>query len=211
MRRIPRTTLQGGFLDMSQSRFRNTSQRLLRIVGVDDGAFSVRSGRVGRTVLVAVLLEGPRITDLRVGTIEVDGVDAHRVLLVLLDTLSYDVVMLSGISFGGFNLIDIKQLARRTGKPVIAIIREKPNEEAVRDALRKHFDDWRRRWRVVEHAGPLYSCKPVAEEPRLYFEVGGASPAFARRVIASSSLISRLPEPVRVAGILAKGLRVFSA
>jgi hypothetical protein len=178
---------------------------------VDDGAYSVSGGRVGRTVLVAVQLHGPRITDLRVGTIEVDGVDAGRILLGLLNSLSYDVVMLSGVSFGGFNLIDMKQLARRTGKPVIAVIRERPNNRAVRDALRKHFDDWRRRWRVVGHAGRLYSCKPVAEEPRLFFEVRGASPGFARRVIASSSVTSRLPEPIRVAGIVAKGLRVFSA
>ena len=196
---------------MSQSRFRNISQRPLRLVGVDEGVFSVRRGRIGRTVLVAVLLEGPQITDIRVGTIEVDGVDAQQVLLTLLNPLSYDAVMLSGISFGGFNLIDIKRLARRTGKPVIAVIRERPNSKAVRDALRKHFDDWRLRWKFVEHAGLLYSCKPVAEEPSLYFEVAGASPGFAIGAIASSSLISRLPEPVRVAGILAKGLPVFSA
>jgi hypothetical protein len=176
---------------------------------VDDGAFSVRRGRGGRTVLVAVLLEGPRIIDIRVGTIELDGVDAYRVLLSLLNALSYDVVMLSGVSFGGFNLIDIKELAGRTGKPVIAVIGERPNNRAVRAALCKHFRDWRRRWRAIDDAGPLYSCKPLVEEPRLYFEVRGGSPAFAREVIASSSLISRLPEPVRAAGILAKGLRVF--
>jgi endonuclease V-like protein UPF0215 family len=61
---------------------------------------------------------------------------------------------------------------------------------------------------MVKHAGPLYSCKPVPDEPKLYFEVKGESPAFARRMITSSSFVSRLPEPVRVAGVLAKGLRV---
>ena len=198
---------------MSQSRFRSTSRshRLLRIVGVDDGPFSARRRGLAKTILVAVLLEGPKIIDLRVGTIEVDGVDAHRILLSLLNTLSYNVVMLSGVSFGGFNLVDIKELAGRTGKPVIAVIRERPNNKAVQDALREHFEDWRSRWRVVENAGRLYSCKPVAEEPRLYFEVRGASPVFARRVIASASFISRLPEAVRVAGIVAKGLRARSS
>jgi hypothetical protein len=174
---------------------------------VDDGTFSGRRQGVGSTVLVAVLLEGPRILGVRVGTIEVDGIDAPETLLSLLSTLHYDVVMLSGVSFGGFNLINIKELALNTGKPVIAVIREKPNNKAVRDALRKHFADWRLRWSTVKDAGPLYSCKPLAEEPRLYFEVRGSSPSFARRIIASSSLISRLPEPVRVAGILARGLR----
>jgi endonuclease V-like protein UPF0215 family len=152
-------------------------------------------------------MEGPRILDLRLGAIKVDGTDAGRVLVSLLKTFSYDVVMLSGISFAGFNLIDIKALARTIRKPVIAVIRDKPNNQGVKNALHKHFQDWRRRWIMVKAAGKLYSCKPIPDEPRLYFEVRGASPAFARRSIISSSLISRLPEPVRVSGILAKGLR----
>jgi endonuclease V-like protein UPF0215 family len=155
-----------------------------------------------------VLLESSRIVDLRLGVIQVDGRDAQRVLLSLLNTLSYDVVMLSGISFGGFNLIDIKLLARHIDRPVIAVIGEKPNNKAVRDALRKHFKDWRLRWRAVKAAGPLYSCKPLSAEPRLYFEVRGGSSGFARGVIASSAFISRLPEPVRVAGVIAKALPV---
>ena len=194
---------------MSRSRFRSTSQRPPRIVGVDDGAFYGRKELVRKTTLLVALLEGPQILELRLGAIEVDGTDANQVLRSLLGSLSYDVVMLSGISFGGFNLVDMKRLARSTGKPVIAVIREKPNNKAVQAALRKHFADWRRRWRIVQDAGPLYSCKPLAKEPRLYFEVRGGSPALARRVIVSSSLISRLPEPVRVAGILAKGLGAF--
>jgi len=115
--------------------------------------------------------------------------------------------MLSTISFAGFNVIDIKLLARKVRKPVIAVIREKPNNKAVLEALQKHFDDWRMRWRAVKAAGRVYSCKPLADEPRLYFGVRGGSSALARRAIVSSSIISRLPEPVRVAGILAKGLR----
>jgi hypothetical protein len=180
------------------------TQNLLRIVGVDGGAVS--GGREGSTVLVAVLLQGPRVLDLRVGKIDVDGLNAQRVLVSLLRTLSYDFVMLSGVSFAGFNLVDIKLLARKVGRPVIAVIPEKPNNKAVRDALRTHFDDWVRRWSAVKDAGRLYSCKPLPNEPKLYFEVKGASPDLARRVIVSSSIISRLPEPVRVAGILAKGL-----
>ena len=147
--------------------------------------------------------------DLRLGLIEVDGLDAQRILTSLLATVSYDVVMLSGVSFGGFNIVDLKLLARKVGRPVIAVIRERPDNKAVRGALRKHFDDWRERWRKVKNAGRLYSCKPMADEPKLYFEVGGCSPASARRIIVSSSTVSRLPEPIRVAGILAKGLRLL--
>jgi endonuclease V-like protein UPF0215 family len=151
-----------------------------------------------------VLLDGPRIVGLRLGKIQVDGRDAQRVLYALLSSLAYDVVLLSGVSFAGFNVVDIKTLARELRRPVVAVIRERPDNKAVRAALRKHFHDWRERWRAVKAAGRLYTCKPIRDEPKLYFEVSGGSPSLARQAIVSSSMISRLPEPVRVAGILAK-------
>jgi len=102
-----------------------------------------------------VLFEGPRILDLKLGEIEVDGLDVQRTLISLLGSLSYDVVMLSGVSFGGFNVVNLKLLAGKVGRPVIAVIRERPENKAVLAALRKHFGDWRERWRAVRDAGRL--------------------------------------------------------
>jgi endonuclease V-like protein UPF0215 family len=118
--------------------------------------------------------------------------------------------MLSGISFAGFNVIDIAELAQSTRKPVIAITGSRPDNAAVRRALRKHFIDWQERWRMVKNAGRLYAFKPLPQEPSLYFEVKGASPSFAKKAIDSTATISRLPEPIRVAGILARGLSVLA-
>jgi endonuclease V-like protein UPF0215 family len=178
----------------------------LRVVGVDDGAFSP-SKKIGeRALLMAALFKGSRIHAVRVGTIEVDGNDAAIVLQLLLRRLRYDIVLLSGISFAGFNLIDISKLTRKLHKPIIAISREKPNNKAVKLALREHFKDWKTRWNIVCAAGKLYSCKPLASEPQLYFEVKGATPEYARRVIIGTAFISRVPEPLRVARILAHGL-----
>ena len=190
---------------MSRSPSRNTS-RNIRIVGVDDGAFSSNRKIKHLALLVAVLFQNSTISDLRLGRIEVDGNDANEVLLSMLRTLRFDAVMLSGISFGGFNLIDIAALAKSTRKPVIAITKEKPNNAAVRSALRKHFADWEDRWRIVRNAGKLYSFRPIRAEPKLYFEVKGAPSSFAESAIASAAVISRLPEPIRVAGIVARGL-----
>jgi hypothetical protein len=147
-----------------------------------------------------------RIRGVRVGTIEVDGTDARSVLKSLVRTLSYDLVMLSGISFGGFNVIDISRLSSELKKPIIAISGGRPDNRAVRRALKDHFADWETRWRCVRSAGRLYTCKPLKHEPKLYFEVKGATPNYARRIIMRTAVISRLPEPVRVASIIAKGL-----
>ncbi len=190
---------------MSRSRFKNT-KRDLRIVGVDDGAFPARKNAKDHALLAAVLLQNSRILVVRVDRIQVDGRDANRVLTTILKRLRFDAVMLSGISFGGFNIVDIAELVRSTQKPVIAIIGGRPDNAAVRRALRKHFTDWRERWEMVRNAGRLYAFKPFPQEPKLYFEVKGASPSFAKKAIASAATISRLPEPIRVAGILARGL-----
>lgn len=157
-------------------------------------------------MLVAVLFKDSEICAIRVGRIEVDGTDAARTLMSMLKNLRFKAVLLSSISFAGFNLIDIGKLARRTRKPVIAITGKKPENWAVKRALRTHFADWRERVRIVNAAGRIYRFKPIAGEPEVYFEVKGAKPALARHLIRSYALISRLPEPVRVAGILAKGL-----
>ena len=188
------------------SRFGRTRFRDLRIVGVDDGAFSPSREPDETALLAAVLFEGFRIRSVRLGRVGIDGTDAARVLKLLLSHARFDVIMLSGISFAGFNLIDISKLARETGKPVIAVCGTKPDNRAVEKALRIHFADYEMRWSIVRSAGKLYSCRPLENEPKLYFEVKGATSDFARRVIYSTAVISRLPEPIRVARILARGL-----
>ena len=194
---------------MSRSPSRSTNPNL-RIVGVDDGAIPAIRTAKQSALLVAILFQGSTISDVRLGRIRVDGRDANRVLNSLLKNLRFDVVMLSGISFGGFNLVDIQQLTRSTRKPVIAISKERPDNPAVLRALRKHFSDWEERWQIVRNAGRLYALKPLPQEPKLYFEVSGAAPSFAKKTIASAAIISRLPEPIRVAGILARGLSALT-
>jgi endonuclease V-like protein UPF0215 family len=173
---------------------------------VDAGIVPRQRSKTQSTVIVAVLLEDLRIQTIKLARITVDGTDALRVLSSLLKELHYDAVLLSSISFGGFNLVDIKRLSHATHRPVIAVTGERPNNAAVRNALRKHFDDWEERWGIVKNAGQLYSCKPLPKEPRLYFEAQGGSATFAKKIILSSAVISRLPEPIRVAGLLARGL-----
>jgi endonuclease V-like protein UPF0215 family len=181
----------------------------MRSVGVDDGAFRPSKKSKQRTLLVAVLFDDVRLLGLKVGRIQVDGRDANVVISSLLRRMSCDIVMLSGISFGGFNVVDIAELSKTLRRPVVAVTGERPHNEAVRTALCEHFADWKDRWRMVRSAGRIYSVT-LRNEPRLYFEVQGASHLFAKKAIASTALISRLPEPVRVARILARGLSGLS-
>lgn len=178
-------------------------------MGVDDGRFNFRRARNhgrDRALLAAVLFEGTRIVALRLGKIAIDGLDATATLIRLLKGLKFDTIFLSGISFAGFNLIDPSRIHLAYRKPVIIISGGRPDNRSVRRALRLHFEDWKTRWTIVRKLGAIYRVRSCAAEPPLFFEVVGTSAYRARRLIKDSAKLSRLPEPVRVAGLVAKGL-----
>ena len=191
---------------------RNASSNVglaLRTVGVDDGEFQSKwssTGRRGKAVLAAVLLSDYWIDDIRAGEVTVDGLDATETLTKLLNCWKFDAVLLSGVSFAGFNLIDADIVHKRFGKPVIVVSGDKPDNMAVRRALRGHFTDWEIRWNIVKKLGKIYSVAPVVAEPPLYFEVIGLSVKSAKLIIRALAVSSRLPEPIRVARLIARGL-----
>ncbi len=82
----------------------------------------------------------------------------------------------------------------------------KPDNDAVLAALRKHFPDWKSRWEIIGELGKIHSIQVFAEDQKIYFEAIGCDPKWAEVVLKDSALISRIPEPVRVAGLVARGL-----
>jgi len=189
---------------LTARRSENTGE--LRVMGVEDGFFKAFPPRASSyTVLCCVALSRGRIGDVRIAPIEVDGLDATEKLLSMLDG-DVDAVILGGITFAGFNLIDPSTILRETEIPVIVYSGHKPDNDAVLLALRRHFGDWKRRWSIIEGLGELYETVPRSGEPPVYFEVVGGSESWAAEVLRSSALVCRIPEPVRVAGVIARGV-----
>jgi len=188
-------------------------RKALRTVGVDDGGFQSPWSpfrRQGKAILAAVLLNDYWIDDIRVGEITVDGLDATEILANLLDRWEFDAVFLSGVSFAGFNLIDAHAIYDRFGKPVIVVSGDRPDNVAVKKALQKHFTDWETRWKIIRKLGRIYSAAPVVAEPPLYFEAVGLSARSAKLMIRALAVSSRLPEPIRVARLIARGLTRYT-
>jgi len=182
--------------------------REFRVVGVEDGGFSRKlQGRgIQKALFVCVLLRGKWINDFQADMITVDGLDATEKLTSMLRRLSFDAVMLAGVSFAGFNLVDPTIVFEEFRKPVIVISRTKPNNIAVKNALRRHFEDWRIRWSVFEKLGSVYEVVSMSAEPPVYVEVVGAELDWASMLIRAASVCCRIPEPVRVARLVARGL-----
>jgi endonuclease V-like protein UPF0215 family len=182
--------------------------REFRVVGVEDGGFSRKlQGRgIQKALFVCVLLRGKWINDFQADMITVDGLDATEKLTSMLRRLSFDAVMLAGVSFAGFNLVDPTIVLEEFRKPVIVISRTKPNNIAVKNALRRHFEDWRIRWSVFEKLGSVYEVVSMSAEPPVYVEVVGAELDWTSTLIRAASVCCRVPEPVRVARLVARGL-----
>jgi endonuclease V-like protein UPF0215 family len=103
-------------------------------------------------------------------------------------------------------LIDPNVIFEEFEKPVIIVARTKPNSKAVKDALLRHFEDWETRWAVVEKLGPVYEIVSVPNEPPIYAETVGVDLKLARNLVRRLSVCCRIPEPVRVARLIARGL-----
>ena len=138
--------------------------------------------------------------------ITVDGLDATEKLTSMLSRWSFDAVMLAGVSFAGFNLVDPTIVFEEVSKPVIVISRTKPNNVAVKNALRQHLEDWRVRWSIFKKLGSVYEVVSMPDERPIYVEVIGAELEWANKVICATSGCCRVPEPIRVARIVARGL-----
>ncbi|MGB9683404.1 MAG: DUF99 family protein [Candidatus Bathyarchaeales archaeon] len=176
----------------------------MRVVGIEDGSF--RKGITNRALLAAVLLKKLEIEGVKFAEITVDGLDATNKAVEILREWNFDAVMLAGVSFAGFNVINPTVLHEKFQKPVVVVSRTKPDNRAVKRALIQHFTDWKIRWDVFEKLGAIHRVHVTAGEPPLYVETVGKDIKWAAFLIKSLVTCSRVPEPIRVAKLIARGL-----
>ena len=178
-----------------------------RCIGIDDGPFPPKTDdKVRHAPLLVAWLKGPHLHQFRASWITVDGLDATRTAELLLRGSLRIPVLLSGVTFGGFNLIDPWKVQKLCKAPVVVVVGSRPDNRAVKRALFKHFPDWEKRWELIKSLGSLHKVRTTASEGPVFFERFGCSTREARLILKTSAFVSRVPEPLRVAGILARGL-----
>jgi endonuclease V-like protein UPF0215 family len=182
-----------------------------RMLGVEDGSFDPQKlQRKGKTVLCGVLTHGFKVEDVFLRLIEVDGLDATEKLLDMTGKIGpLDVVLLGGVTFGGFNIIDPVAVNESLGVPVVVVTTERPDNEAVLSALKKHFEDWRLRYGVFERlasVSPIYEAKLNPRENPVFLEVVGMEFERALEILRRVTVRGRVPEPLRIANRVAKAV-----
>jgi len=180
----------------------------IRILGIDDGIFVPHTK--GLVDVIGVVYRGGYWLDGVMRTeVEIDGVDAtEKISTMITNSPHYDqlrVVTLNGITLAGFNVADIQELFKKLRLPVIAVTREKPNLEEIKEAL-MNLPDHERRWEAVKKAGKIIEvCTRRGERP-IYMQIAGLSEADAEKILRKTSTRSNFPEALRVAHIIASGL-----
>ena len=113
------------------------------------------------------------------------------------------LVMLNGITLAGFNLVDIKKLHETTKLPVIALTREKPDLDSIYEAL-KNLPKPRSvgQWFLKQEK----STNSSIEALKFMWRSAGISLADAQKIIELTSTRSSVPEPLRVAHLIASGI-----
>jgi endonuclease V-like protein UPF0215 family len=179
------------------------------VAGVQDGSFEAFHRGISSpqqyTALCCATLKGEIIVGISIDRILVDGLDSTMVLLNNLGKTDTEAIILGGVTFGGFNVVDVEYVYERTGIPVIVYSGFFPDMDATKNALRKHFSDWKIRWKRYEKLGEIYKFESGFFPP-IFFEYFGCSREFAEKILMEQSITCRIPEAVRVADIVAKGV-----
>jgi len=180
----------------------------IRVLGVDDGVFVPHSKGVA-TVVGVVYRGGYWLDGVMRTEVEIDGMDATEKIASMITASPHygqlRVVMLNGVTFAGFNMVDIKKLFERVRLPVITVTREKPDFDDIRRALR-NLPEYENRLEAMENAGKLIEVHTRDAEQVVYVQIVGISEKDAEKILKSTSTRSNIPEALRVAHIIASGL-----
>jgi endonuclease V-like protein UPF0215 family len=172
------------------------------VVGFDDFPFT-RVHR-GNVQVVGAVFSGLRLDGVISGSIRRDGANATRRLAELVTGSKFapqvQLVMLQGIALGGFNVVDIQGLHRLLSVPILVIARRAPRMEAIKEALLRRVPGGRRKWAIIEKVGPMEPAGGV------FIQRAGLSLDAASEVIRRFSVYGNIPEPLRVAHLIAGGI-----
>ncbi|EKQ51949.1 MAG: hypothetical protein B655_2062 [Methanobacterium sp. Maddingley MBC34] len=177
-------------------------------MGVDDAPFVPHSKE--QVMIVGTLFRAGNWLDGVLRTyITVDGTDATTSLIAMVNGSRHleqlGVMMLDGITFGGFNVVNIRKIFQETGVPVIVIMRKYPDLPRIKKAL-KNFPDWEERWNHIIEAGDIYKVHKIHNHEPIYMQLCGITEEDAREIVTLSATRSAIPEPIRVAHIIAAGV-----
>ncbi len=175
------------------------ARRLSNVIGFDDAPFDRASK--GLVALVGTVCSGPRLDIVVRGHVLRDGADATDEMARLVSEKSLvhvRAVMLQGITVAGFNVVDIHRLADTLSMPVMVVMRRRPKMELFFKAMTAVAGASEKR-ALIEKAG---DPEPLGS---VWVQRAGLTEAEALRMLENTTAHGVIPEPLRLAHIIAGG------
>jgi len=128
----------------------------IRVIGIDDAPHKFKSK--GNISIIGTIFRGGSWLDGVTSTkASIDGNNATEKIAEMINKSRFkpqlQCIFLDGIAVGGFNIIDIKELNKKTKLPVIVIIRKKPDIEKIKKILTRINKE--SKIKLLEKAGPV--------------------------------------------------------
>ena len=173
----------------------------IRIIGIDDSPFDKFKEK--EILAIGVVMRGGKCIDGILSTkVEVDGNNATARLVEMINKSKFRsqlrCIFLDGIALAGFNVIDIRELSKKTGIPVVTIIRRKPNVARIKEVLNKLGQK--------EKIGLLDKAGSVVKIWHIYAQPVGISIEKLKEILKLVCTRSNIPEPLRLAHLIASGI-----
>ncbi len=175
------------------------------MLGFDDGPFTFEQAT---TPIAGVMTRGGGYVEaVLTDKVTVDGRDATETILELLDGRpmleTVHAIAFDGGALGGFNVLDLDAIHDALGLPVIAVIRDPPDDAAVRAALLEHFDDAAERYRLLTNQ-PI---EPIELGTGcVHVRRAGGELDTIEELLRIQTVRGRTPEPLRIAHLVATAL-----
>ena len=159
-----------------------------------------------RSVLAGVVMRSDRVIDgVALGRTAVGGDDATSSILSLLRKFKrndVNLIMVSGAILSLYNIIDVDSLAARSRLPVICLTYKET--AGIEGSIRRHFPEGADAKVEAYKKLGRRTAVTLRTGHRVFVRTSGIEKEAVKRVLDSFSLQGSIPEPVRVAKLLAR-------
>ncbi len=172
----------------------------LRALGIAESY----SGRTISRLAGVVMRKDLRVDGFTFSSITVGGMDATAAVIRMMEDLDrndVNVIMLSGCIIAWFNIVDPAKIARETGKPVICVTYEE--SEGLLPEINHHFPGDGDRISAYRNLGERVRVE-LHTRQTIFIRCWGMEAGDGVRLCDDFTLEGRIPEPLRVARLLAR-------
>lgn len=177
----------------------------IRVLGIDDSPFTFNDKYCN--VIGVIMRGGEYIECVLSDQVKIDGDEATSVCVNMIRKTRHKkqirCILIDGVALAGFNIIDIEEVYKKTNIPIMTITRDKPNFTKIKKALEKNFKDWKKRWDII-NKGEMFQIK--TKHNPIFVKFIGMNIDEAKEIIKISTIRGAIPEPLRVAHLIASGI-----